>query len=431
MRAGFLLDRLVAHDRNHGLPENLKLPAGSVLSANAATKRFPELGGQPLAGAAVWYDYVTTESDRLTFSWALMAAARGATLANYVDATSLVLDGRRITGARAIDRLAERPLEIAARVVVNATGANLDALLAPAQAGAGTPMLRAMNLVTRLPGGSAGDRRTGRSRAAISSWCRGVVVPCSAHGSRRRPAHLRRSSLPSRRSTRSSRPSPLRFPRFASNETTFRWCIAGVVPAVADGRGGVRLEGHQLVRDHAAEASALEGLISVAGTKYTTARGVAEQITDRVVRKLGRPPIPCRTSTTPLFETVKTDSPAPGAAHSRRPLQLPADVQAHMAAAYGPAHANVLGLIEAQPGLADRIGDDMPVIGAELVWAVRHEMAMTLADAVVRRTPLGALGHPGEAAASRAAAILAGELRWDDERREAELNALTAIYRIR
>ena len=82
--------------------------------------------------------------------------------------------------------------------------------------------------------------------------------------------------------------------------------------------------------------------------------------------------------------------------------------------------SNVLGLIEAQPSLADRIAEDMPVIGAELVWAVRHEMAMTLADAVVRRTPLGALGHPGEAAAARAAAILAAN--WAGTRSEGRRN---------
>jgi glycerol-3-phosphate dehydrogenase len=56
-------------------------------------------------------------------------------------------------------------------------------------------------------------------------------------------------------------------------------------------------------------------------------------------------------------------------------------------------------------------------------------MAVTLADAVVRRTPLGALGHPGDAAAARAAGILAAELRWDEQRVRAELDGLSALYR--
>ena len=223
------------------------------------------------------------------------------------------------------------------------------------------------------------------------------------------------------------------FPAFRFDRDDVTLVHRGVVPAVADGRGGVRLEGRRLVRDHAMETRPLEGLISVAGTKYTTARAVAEEITDRVVGKLGRPPIACCTSVTPLLETAKTDASASSAAARRdRALPLPGDVLAHLTAAYGAAHLDVLGLVETDSSLADRIAEDMPVIGAELVWAVRHEMAMTLADAVVRRTPLGALGHPGEAAAARSAAIIGAELGWDEQRRKAELNALSrCIVQIR
>ncbi len=70
------------------------------------------------------------------------------------------------------------------------------------------------------------------------------------------------------------------------------------------------------------------------------------------------------------------------------------------------------------------------MIGAELVWAVRHEMALTLSDAVVRRTPLGALGYPGDAAAHRAAQIVGAELGWSNDQRREELEALQAFYRI-
>jgi glycerol-3-phosphate dehydrogenase len=70
------------------------------------------------------------------------------------------------------------------------------------------------------------------------------------------------------------------------------------------------------------------------------------------------------------------------------------------------------------------------VIGAELVWAARHEMALTLSDAVVRRTPLGALGHPGDAAARRAADIVGGELGWSEAQKTRERNELGAFYAI-
>ena len=68
------------------------------------------------------------------------------------------------------------------------------------------------------------------------------------------------------------------------------------------------------------------------------------------------------------------------------------------------------------------------MIGAELVWAVRHEMAVTLADAVIRRTPLGALGYPGDKAVDRAADLVAGTLGWSHDRRRSEVAALRRFY---
>jgi glycerol-3-phosphate dehydrogenase len=74
------------------------------------------------------------------------------------------------------------------------------------------------------------------------------------------------------------------------------------------------------------------------------------------------------------------------------------------------------------------VSDESPVIAAELVWAAREEVAMTLEDAVVRRTPVGVLGYPGDAVVARAAAIVGAELRWSRERTEREVAALKGFY---
>jgi glycerol-3-phosphate dehydrogenase len=57
-------------------------------------------------------------------------------------------------------------------------------------------------------------------------------------------------------------------------------------------------------------------------------------------------------------------------------------------------------------------------------------MAMTLADAMIRRTPLGALGHPGAAAVRRAADIVAAELGWSEERTLDEIRGVDRFYGI-
>ena len=55
-------------------------------------------------------------------------------------------------------------------------------------------------------------------------------------------------------------------------------------------------------------------------------------------------------------------------------------------------------------------------------------MVVTLADAMIRRTPVGALGYPGDDAVMRATDIVGGELRWNEERKAAEIAAVRAFY---
>ena len=104
MRAGFMLDQVLACDRNRGLSPRLRIPAGHVVSRREAIDRFPRLQQDGLASAAIWHDYVTPESDRLTFTWAVAAAEHGAVLANYVEALGLLRDGQRVLGVRAANQ---------------------------------------------------------------------------------------------------------------------------------------------------------------------------------------------------------------------------------------------------------------------------------------------------------------------------------------
>ena len=201
----------------------------------------------------------------------------------------------------------------------------------------------------------------------------------------------------------------------------------GVVPAAVRG-GRVGLEGHEQIRDHAAQG--FEGLLSVAGTKFTTARGVAERVTDTVLSKLKRKPAPCRTATTLLPGGSLRDIGL-AIADARREYDegLPTDTIPHLIAAYGSRYRDVMEIAANRPDWRTRLAPDSPVIGAELVLAARREMAPTLADIVIRRTPLGALGHPGAQALARAAVMVGLELGWTDDRRRQEIAAVDAFYR--
>ncbi len=425
MRAGFLLDRLLAFDRNRAVAASHRLPAGRVVSRSTAIQEFPGLRRQGLTGAAVWYDYETTESDRLTLAWALAAAEHGAALANHVEAIAPLLDGRRVGGVRAVDRPTGRTLEIGARMTVNATGAALQALLAPLGLDARLPLLKAMNLVTRR---DAGEEALGGRSAAGRHF---FLVPWRS-----------RALFGTWESTAAAKPDDLAvadselegfiaelnlvFPSLDLTRQDVTLVHRGVVPAVVH-HGRVALEGREQLRDHTSEG--VEGLISIAGTKFTTARASADRIVTLVLEKLRRPPVACRSASVPLPGGGLRDV-ALAIADARREHDegLPHDTIPHLLAAYGTRYRDVVDLAAEHPDWRARVGDESPVIAAELVWAVRHEMAVTLADAVVRRTPLGALGYPGDAAAERAAAIVGAELGWSGDQRLQALADLKGFF---
>ncbi|HEY7287288.1 MAG TPA: FAD-dependent oxidoreductase [Vicinamibacterales bacterium] len=425
MRAGFLLDRVVAAGRNQGVPRSHRLRAGRVYSRSSAIQQFPGLKRQGLTGAAVWQDYLMVEPDRLTFAWAQAAAGHGAVLANYVEATEILRDGAKVAGIRAKSALDGRDLEIRARVVVNAAGAAIDRLLAPLGCAAKIPMIKAMNLVTTRDAGEealGGRGPTGRNlfmvpwreRALFGTWeSRQLCQPGDTDVTEREVAEFMGELNHA-------------FPALDLSFKDITLVHRGVVPAAIHGND-VRLEGHEQVRDHAADGA--DGLISVAGVKYTTARAVAERVTDRVIRKLGREPVACRTATTILpgggFRDIGL-----AIAEARRDHDqgLPTDTIPHLIAAYGSQYRDVLDLADGRPGLKSRVAAGSPVIGAELVKAAKSEMAVTLRDALIRRTPVGALGYPGDEALARGAELLAVECRWSDDRKRSEIDAVKSFY---
>ncbi len=425
MRAGFVLDSLVAAGRNRAVAVGNRLPRGRVVGRSTAAQQFPGLKRQRLTGAAVYYDYVTTEPDRYTFSYAIAAAEHGAIVANHVEATALLVDGRRVTGVSARDALSTRTLEISARLTINATGGRVDRLLGPIGLATRVPMLKAMNLVTRR---DAGDEALGgrapsgrhlflvpwRERAVFGTWESPTV--CDPDD----------SSVSEQDVTSFIAELNQAFPALDLTLADVTLIHRGVVPAAVRG-GRVALEGHEQIRDHSADG--FEGLLSVAGTKFTTARGVAERMTDAGFVKLRRPAVACRTASTPLpGGSIRDVGLAIADARREYDEGLPADTIPHLVAAYGSRYRDVMELAADRPDWRTRIAADSPVIGAELVLAARKEMAPTLADIVIRRTPLGALGYPGDAAMARAAAIAGRELGWSAERQREEIASVRRFY---
>jgi glycerol-3-phosphate dehydrogenase len=160
----------------------------------------------------------------------------------------------------------------------------------------------------------------------------------------------------------------------------------------------------------------VEGLLSAIGGKWTTSRDLAEKTVDAIVKKLGVNHRACVTGTEHLpggridrfSEFFKRQSP-----NVLNPE--------HLVRLYG-ARVDAM-LAGTGPELRKQIaptGD----IGAQVQFAVREEMAMTLEDVVMRRTGIGQLGDPGAESVSAVATLMARELGWSDERKRAEIESL-------
>ncbi|HEX6234168.1 MAG TPA: glycerol-3-phosphate dehydrogenase/oxidase [Jiangellaceae bacterium] len=151
---------------------------------------------------------------------------------------------------------------------------------------------------------------------------------------------------------------------------------AGLRPLLA-GKAGRTAD---LSRRHAVFVSP-DGVITIVGGKLTTYRRMAQDAVDAVIARLKAsgfgPARPCRTDRIRLVGAA-----APGVLASiAAPRRL-----IHR---YGVEAPAVLALGAEDPSLLEPVAPDVPVTAAELVWAVRHEGALTEEDLLDRRTRIG------------------------------------------
>jgi glycerol-3-phosphate dehydrogenase len=99
------------------------------------------------------------------------------------------------------------------------------------------------------------------------------------------------------------------------------------------------------------------------------------------------------------------------------------DALRHLESLYGSRAREVLAIAASAPALARRLSPRYPDIAAQVVFAVRFEHSVRLADFIRRRTLLGASTDQGWDAATPAAELMAGELGWSVVRVAEELDA--------
>jgi glycerol-3-phosphate dehydrogenase len=205
--------------------------------------------------------------------------------------------------------------------------------------------------------------------------------------------------------------------------------MGGMLPETPrPGSDEVQLVKHSWVRDHSPDGA--EGLVSVVGVKWTTARAAGEEAVDTVEARL-RPGAPRRHA---------PERPVRGGEiadlerffrveEANRPASVSPTAMRHLLTNYGTATREVLACVSSDPSLGRELSDASPVIGAEVVFGVEQEMARQLSDVVLRRTELAIGGHPGREVLARCVGLMAPRLGWSASRGDAELDRTDSALR--
>jgi glycerol-3-phosphate dehydrogenase len=158
---------------------------------------------------------------------------------------------------------------------------------------------------------------------------------------------------------------------------------------------------------------------------------MAVKAIDLVCRKLDRRVSASRTAVTPVYGgRIETFEPFLSQAIQHRPLSVhPASMRA-LVHNYGTEYTRVLQYLDEDSAWAETLGSSA-VLQAEVVHAVREEMAQKLSDVVLRRTELGTTGHPGDEALWSCVALMAAELGWNRQRVDQEVAEVCSIYGVR
>lgn len=422
IRAGLMLYDLLGYDRTRLEDPEQRLPRHEMLSLEEATGREPELPTRDMTGAALYYD-CRCEPERLTWEFILAATWRGAQVVNYARARDLLCRVGRLDAVEVEDRLSGRCHEVRARMVVNAAGPWADKLDNLCGASSGTVLKRSkgIHIVTRP---------LTRKHAVVLPTPEGrhlFIIPWRGHsliGTTDTEYHGDPGNLGVDDDEVAAFVETVNavFPAAKLNPAAVKYRYAGVRPLVDSDSQVYNTSRRYEIIDHHAQGT--KGLITATGGKYTTSRNLARKIADLVLARLGEPQVACRTATTQLPGAVSgsfSDYLVTCLEENRGLLER--ERLRYLVETYGARHEEVLELIRADASLAEPIIPGRPECLAQVVFAVEHEWAQTLADVVFRRTGLATLGDPGDSALDRVAQLAGARLGWDSRRRREEVAA--------
>ncbi len=417
-----------------------KLPSTHFLHRNQLIELIPEVESlSNLIGGQVLYESHMLSSERMTLAFVKSAVANGAVAANYVEVNSFFKEDDQVKGVFAFDRLSGRSFQVRAKVTVNAAGPFIqginEQISGLSLAKQTTGFSKGVHLVTRklidhyaialaTPKKTAGVVNRGGRHIFILPWRGRSLI-----GTTNVPFSGMLDDVGVTREDIKDFLEDINqiLPAVQLRRQDIHYSFAGLYPLTAR---EIRPDTYQgtgefQVIDH--ERDGTQGVITALGAKYTTARLVARKATDLLAIKLGGHWLKCETASHPLIGGEIQDWASFVESKKRkygdklRPEQFNRLIR-H----YGTEIDQVIDLCEIS-SLPEIISRNT-LLNAEVIHAVKHEMACSVTDVVFRRTGLGTIGHPGRDILEYIAVLMADMLGWNQARVQAEIQDVEVRY---
>ena len=370
------------------------------ISREETIARLPSIQQKGLRGGVVYHDGQFDDS-RLAVNLAQTCLEQGATVLNYFRVTGLLKQDGKICGVTAKDVETCTKYELKCKAVINATGVFVDDLLQKDEPHK-TPLVKSsqgVHIILEkcfMPGDDAlMIPKTDDGRVLfVVPWHGKLLIgttdtPLNEH--KLEPVALEEEiGFIMRNLSKYLTKQPVR--------KDIRSVFAGLRPLAAPQEGAT--ETKEISRSHKIFVSK-SGLVTITGGKWTTYRRMAQDTIDKATEIAGLPHLPCKTGELSIHGN-KTN----------------VDRDDHLYV-YGSDREQLLTLLTETPDWRKKLHHRMDYTAAEVIWAVRHEMARTVEDVLARR--LRALFLDTRAAidmAPKVAQVMANELnrdkKWED-----------------
>lgn len=391
-----------------------------LVGRHEALRRFPMLKAKGLKAGVLYYDGQFLDA-RMALCLALTAQQCGAVIANHVEATGLLKKDGKISGAELTDRLSGERWTLHARGVINATGPFVDRMR-QLDDPASPAILKLSSGIHIVLDQEFAPPDTGLMIPETDDGRVLFVLPWEGHalvGTTDEPAELAEHPPPGEQEIAYLLRHIARYFDLQVERSDIKAAWSGLRPLVTDPQAA---DTSQLARDHIIQFSQA-GLLTIAGGKWTTYRKMAEDSVDQALRHFSLDADRGCTTRRKVLLGGAAFNPD-GHLELATSYGLEGDIARHLNRAYGDRADQVCRIGGERDSLV-RLHPDHPYLEAEVLYAVRHELAVCATDILLHRMSLGLLdGRAARTAAPRVLELMAAELGWDGPTRDRQQAAV-------